>query len=103
MSQVEIYRSMDKQTQVEVKFEEESVWLNQKQLSELFGRDRVAITQHLGNIFKEKELVKKAVCKNFLHTVEDGKNYDTIFYNLDVIISVGYRVKSCASLFCYGV
>jgi death-on-curing family protein len=94
MSQVEIYRSLDKQTQVEVKFEEESVWLNQKQLSELFGRDRVAITQHLGNIFKEKELVKKAVCKKFLHTAEDGKNYDTMFYNLDVIISVGYRVKS---------
>jgi len=63
-------------------------------MAELFGRDRVAITQHLGNIFKEKELNKKSVCKDFLHTAADGKSYKTKYYNLDVIISVGYRVKS---------
>jgi len=94
MNQIEIYRTKDKQTQVEVSFQEETVWLTQKQMAELFGRDRVAITQHLGNIFKEKELNKKSVCKDFLHTAADGKSYKTKYYNLDVIISVGYRVKS---------
>ncbi len=79
---------------VEVKFEDETVWLTQKQMALLFGRDRVAITQHIGNIFKEGELDKISVCKDFLHTAEDGKQYSTTFYNLDVIISVGYRVKS---------
>ena len=94
MNQIEIYQTKDKQAQVEVSFQEETVWLTQKQMAELFGRDRVAVTQHLGNIFKEKELNKKSVCKDFLHTAEDGKSYKTKYYNLDVIISVGYRVKS---------
>ena len=94
MNQIDIYQTSDKQAVVEVKFEGDTAWLTQKQMSELFGRDRVAITQHIGNIFKEKELNKKSVCKDFLHTAEDGKTYKTIFYNLDVIISVGYRVKS---------
>jgi death-on-curing family protein len=94
MNQIEIYQTKDKQTQVEVSFEEETVWLSQKQMAELFGRDRVAITQHIGNIFKENELNKKSVCKDFLHTAGDNKSYSTKYYNLDVIISVGYRVKS---------
>ena len=94
MNQIEIYQTKDKQTEVEVSFQEETVWLTQKQMAELFGRDRVAVTQHLGNIFKEKELNKKSVCKDFLHTAADGKSYKTKYYNLDVIISVGYRVKS---------
>lgn len=94
MNQIEIYQTKDKKTQVEVNFEEETVWLTQKQMAALFGRDRVAVTQHLGNIFKEKELSKKSVCKDFLHTAADGKSYKTKYYNLDVIISVGYRVKS---------
>ena len=94
MNQIEIYQTKDKQTEIEVKFEEDSVWLTQKKMAELFGRDRVAITQHIGNIFKEKELNKKSVCKDFLHTATDGKSYKTTAYNLDVIISVGYRVKS---------
>jgi death-on-curing family protein len=94
MNQIEIYQTKDKQTRIEVKFEEDTVWLTQKQMAELFGRDRVAITQHIGNIFREKELDKKSVCKDFLHTAADGKSYKTTAYNLDVIISVGYRVKS---------
>ena len=93
MNQIEIYQTKDKQTEVEVKFEEDTVWVTQKKMAELFGRDRVAITQHIGNIFKEKELNKKSVCKDFLHTAVDGKSYKTKAYNLDVIISVGYRVK----------
>lgn len=94
MNDIEIYKSADKKVELRVNLENDTVWLNQKQMAELFGRDRVAITQHIGNMFKEKELAKKSVCKDFLHTAKDGKNYKTTFYNLDVIISVGYRVKS---------
>lgn len=67
-------------------------------MAELFDRNRVAITQHINNIFKEGELYKNSVCKNFLHTAKDGKVYEIKFYNLDVIISVGYRVKSKSSV-----
>jgi len=93
-NQIEIYQTKDNQTQVEVQFREDSVWLSQKQMAQLFDRNRVAITQHIGNIFKEGELDKNSVCKDFLHTAKDGKQYNTTLYNLDVIISVGYRVKS---------
>ena len=92
--EVIIYNGEDNHTQIEVTFESDTVWLTQKQMAELFGRERVAITQHIGNIFKEKELSKISVCKDFLHTASDGKIYKTQYYNLDVIISVGYRVKS---------
>ncbi len=87
-------------TKVEVQLDEETVWLSQEQMAILFGRNRVAITQHIGNIFKEGELVKEVVCKEFLlttpHGAIPGKSQTTKvkFYNLDVIISVGYRVKS---------
>ena len=100
MKEIEIYKTKDGQSEVEVHFEEETVWLTQKQMAELFGRDRVAVTQHIGNIFKERELVKKVVCKDFLHTTQHGaikgktQEKKTTYYNLDVIISVGYRVKS---------
>lgn len=94
MNEIEIYQTVDNQTEIEVSFENDTVWLTQSQMAELFDRDRVAITQHIGNIFKEKELEKESVCKESLHTAKDGKNYKTRFYNLDVIISVGYRVKS---------
>lgn len=93
-NQIEIYKSEDNTIELQVSLDNETVWLSQKQMGNLFGRDRVAITQHIGNIFKEKELVKETVCKDFLHTAEDGKIYKVKYYNLDVIISVGYRVKS---------
>lgn len=70
-----IYKTRDNETQIEVKFEKDTVWLTQSQMAELFGRNRVAITQHLGNIFREKELNKNSVCKDFLHTASDGKSY----------------------------
>ena len=79
---------------VEVRLRDETVWLSQKQMAELFHKDLRTINEHIGNLFKEKELVKPAVIRNFRTTASDGKEYDTIFYNLDVIISVGYRVKS---------
>jgi death-on-curing family protein len=100
MNQIEIYQTKDKQTRVEVNFQEETVWLTQKQITELFGKDRTVITKHIRNIFKERELEEKVVCANFAHTTQHGaikgKTQETTvqYYNLDVIISVGYRVKS---------
>jgi Virulence protein RhuM family/Fic/DOC family len=94
MNQIEIYQTKDKQTQVEVNFEEETVWLTQKQMADLFSKSRVTITEHIRNIFKEKELKESSVCRKFRHTAKDGKSYEAQYYNLDVIISVGYRVKS---------
>ena len=100
MNQIEIYQTKDKQTQVEVRFQEDTVWLSQSQISDLFQRDRTVITRHINNIFKEEELKEKVVCANFAHTTQHGampgKTQESTvkFYNLDVIISVGYRVKS---------
>ncbi len=97
---IEIYKSKDGTTSVEVTFEKETVWLNQTQLSELFGRDRTVIGRHIRNIFKEGELEENMVCANFAHTTQHGaikgktQVTKTKYYNLDVIISVGYRVKS---------
>jgi hypothetical protein len=89
-----IYQTEDGQTRIEVKMENETLWLTQAQISELFVVDRSVVTKHLGNIFEEGELDKESVCAKFAHTAEDGKVYQTQFYNLDAIISVGYRIKS---------
>jgi len=89
-----IYQPDDKSTQLEVRIEEETVWLTQTQMAELFQTTRNNITLHISNIFKENELEQISVSKDSLLTALDGKNYKTKFYNLDVIISVGYRVKS---------
>jgi len=70
------------------------VWLTQKQIAVLFDKSRVTITEHIKNIFGEGELSEISVCRNFRHTADDGKTYGTQYYNLDVIISIGYRVKS---------
>lgn len=90
--QIVIYGADDKS--VKVRLEGETVWLNQEQMTTLFGRERSVITKHIRNIFKEGELDARAVCAKFAHTASDGKSYQVDFYNLDVIISVGYRVKS---------
>ena len=79
---------------LEVRLDEETVWLTQAQMAELFETTRNNVTLHISNIFKEHELEKDSVCKDSLLTAADGKKYKTKFYNLDVIISVGYRVKS---------
>lgn len=94
MNQIEIYQTKDNQTAIEVKLEGDTVWLSQQQITVLFERDRTVITKHINNIFKEGELVESSVCAKFAHTANDGKIYQTQYYNLDVIISVGYRVKS---------
>lgn len=88
------YQSKDGEISFNVNVFEETVWLTQKQMAELFGRDRKTITRHIINIFKEGELQESLVCSYFEHTATDGKKYKTQYYNLDVIISVGYRVKS---------
>ncbi|CAG4988151.1 hypothetical protein DYBT9275_00014 [Dyadobacter sp. CECT 9275] len=93
-NQIEIYQSQDGQTQIEVKFGEDTVWLNRNQLAELFGRDVKTIGKHVNNVFFEGELEKSAVVANIATTAADGKVYRVDHYNLDVIISVGYRVKS---------
>lgn len=97
MNQGEIilYKTLDNAAfQLEVRVEDDTVWLTQAQMSELFETTRNNITLHISNIFKEKELEKDSVCKEYLLTAQDGKKYLTNFYNLDIIISVGYRVKS---------
>ena len=80
-----------------VKTDGETVWLTQEQMSQLFGRDQSVIARHIGNIFKEKELVKDSVYAKFAYTATDHKVYQVAYYNLDVVISVGYRVKSIGS------
>lgn len=94
MKGIEIYKSADNKIELEVNLDNETVWLTQKQMAELFDKDRRTITEHIRNIFKEGELSKTSVCRKFRHTANDGKSYETQYYNLDVIISVGYRVKS---------
>ncbi|NOU48445.1 MAG: DNA-binding protein [Bacteroidales bacterium] len=89
-----IYQPNDISTIFEVRIEDDTVWLTQHQMAELFQTTRNNITLHIGNIFKEGELLESSVCKDSLLTAADGKKYNTKFYNLDVIISVGYRVKS---------
>ena len=84
----------DSEVKLEVRLEDETVWLTQAQMAMLFQTTRNNITLHISNIFKEKELDRLSVCKYSLLTASDGKRYRTIHYNLDVIISVGYRVKS---------
>ena len=79
---------------LEVNLKDETVWLTQKQMAELFGKDRRTITRHIQNIYKDEELVESSVCSFFEHTAEDGKKYTVQYYNLDMIISVGYRVNS---------
>ena len=72
----------------------ETLWASQAQIAEVFGVERSVITKHIKNIFKDKELDEKAVCANFAHTADDGKTYQVQFYNLDIILSVGYRTNS---------
>ena len=84
----------DKEVKLEVRLENETVWLSIDEMSQLFGRDISVIGKHIRNIFKEGELVKDSVWAKFAYTASDGKLYQVDYYNLDVIISVGYRVKS---------
>ena len=89
-----LYTSPDGEVRVDVFIQNETVWLTQKAMQELFGRAKSTISEHISNVFEEGELDENLVVRKFRTTADDGKDYETTYYNLDVIISVGYRVKS---------
>jgi len=89
-----IYKTPDKKIKIDVKLDQETVWLTQKQMSVLFDKGLPTINEHIKNVFKEGELKENSVIRKFRITASDGKIYETNFYNLDIIISVGYRIKS---------
>jgi len=88
------YQAPDGTTHLDVRLENETIWLTQAQMAMLFGTKRPAVTKHLNNIYKSRELEEDSVCSILEHTASDGKMYQTKFYNLDAILSVGYRVNS---------
>ena len=89
-----IFKTEDSKVEVDVRFQGETVWLTLDQMAMLFERDKSTISRHIKNIFEEGELMREAVVAKFATTAADGKTYQVDYYNLDVIISVGYRVKS---------
>ena len=99
-SSILIYQNQDGNIKIDVRLEEETVWLTQDQMAQLFGKGRSTITEHIGNVFKEGELDEKVVSRKFRHTTPHGaiagktQEKEVTLYNLDVVISVGYRVKS---------
>lgn len=92
--EIVLYRTKDGRTAVDVHLEKDTIWLTQKNMAALFSTERSVVTKHIRNILKTKELVKDSVCAEFAHTAADGKTYQTTCYNLDMVISVGYRVNS---------
>ncbi|MCL4431723.1 MAG: virulence RhuM family protein [Epsilonproteobacteria bacterium] len=94
MSEMLIYQNESGEIKVDVRLEEKSIWLSQKQLSEIFSKSIKTISEHISNIFDEGELDESSVIRNFRTTASDGKNYDVKYYNLDMIIAIGFRVKS---------
>jgi hypothetical protein len=93
-SSIILYRTEDGLTRIECRFENETIWLTQKQMADLFQRDVRTINEHIQNVFAEGELLPDSVIRKFRITASDGKSYETQFYNLETIIAVGYRVKS---------
>jgi len=94
MSKILIYQSTDGKTKLEVTLENETLWLNQKQLCELFGKSKSTISGHIKSIFEDEELDKNSVVRNYRTTASDGKNYNVEYYNLDMIIAIGFKVRS---------
>lgn len=92
--EVIVYEAPDGAVRVDVRLERETVWLTQQQMAELFDRERSVVTKHIRNVFRDGELDREAVCAKFARTAEDGKTYQVEHFNLDVVISVGYRVQS---------
>ena len=88
-----IYRTADGRASVALYAKDGKIWLNQQQMAELFATSKPNISMHIANILKEKELFKNSVVKEFLTTAADGKNYNVVFYSLEMIIAVGYRVR----------
>lgn len=93
-NEILFYQTEDGQTRLEVGFGQETVWLSLSQMAELFQRDKSVVSRHIKNVFEEAELQRESVVAEFAITAADGKTYQVEHFNLDVIISVGYRVKS---------
>jgi len=93
-SNILIYQNENGNIKVDVRFEDESIWLSQKQLAEVFGKSLKTINEHINNIFSENELHKDSVIRNYRITASDSKNYNVAHYNLDMIIAIGFRVRS---------
>lgn len=93
-SQILIYENTEGTIKLDVQLQEDTVWLTQEQMAKLFAKNKSTISEHIRNVFNEGELTENSVVRKFRTTASDGKNYLTNFYNLDVIISIGYRVKS---------
>ena len=93
-SEILIYQSQDGKTKLEVTLENETLWLSQKQLCELFGKSKSTISEHIKTIFEDEELDKDSVVRNYRTTASDGKNYNVEHYNLDMIIAIGFKVRS---------
>lgn len=89
-----IYQTQNGHTRIEVKMEDETVWLTQAQLVELYQTSKSNVSEHIKHIFEEGELEENSVVRNFRTTANDGKNYNVTYYSLDMIISLGYRIKS---------
>jgi hypothetical protein len=96
--QVVLYRSEDGRTKLDVRLEGETVWLNQRQLTELFGKAKGTISEHIKHIFEDCELAEEAVVRYFRTTGPDGKRYEVAHYNLDMVIALGFRVRSAAAV-----
>ena len=94
MNKIIIYQGKDNNIKIDVKFGDETVWLTQAQLVELYKTSKSNVSEHIKHIFKEGELTEEAVVRKFRTTASDGKKYNVAHYNLDMIISLGYRIKS---------
>lgn len=93
-SKIIIFKTSDEKVSIDVRFEGETVWLTQAQLVDLYGSSKANVSEHIKHIFEEGEFEEDAVVRNFRITAADGKSYQTKYYNLDMIISLGYRIKS---------
>lgn len=93
-NQIIIYQGEDGDTRIEVKFTGDTVWLSQQQLCELYHTSKANVSEHIKHIFEDGELDECSVVRKFRTTASDGKNYNITFYNLDMIISLGYRIRS---------
>ena len=93
-SEIVIFKTADEKISVDVRFEGETVWLTQTQLVDLYGSSKANVSEHIKHIFEEEELEKDSVVRNLRTTTADGKSYQTKYYNLDMIISLGYHIKS---------
>ena len=93
-SEIVIFKTSDEKVSIDVRFEGETVWLTQAQLVDLYGSSKANVSEHIKHNFEEGEFEEDAVVRNFRITAADGKSYQTKYYNLDMIISLGYRIKS---------